>query len=334
MIAQAILDMRPTIEDVNPGQINTDGKASSSFTSTVMSSHTSNATRLAADEEIREAICRRIRSSGKKGYVQLQTTVGNLNLELHCDIIPRTCWNFIALSTGGFYDNTIFHRLIPGFMVQGGDPSGTGSGGESLWKSPFRDEYDSRLTHDKRGILSMANSGPNTNGSQFFITFAPTPHLDMKHSVFGRLVGGAAVLDRIEAVGNDKKDRPIQEIKINHVEVLGNPVSESIESFKIYLKDNIDKRLKRSANFALPGSSKIEGGIASLPANRDTSLKRLRDESGSSQSSGKIKKIDDGAITVGKYMKTAPSKSTASDPKNDAKVAAFLMSQKSNVTSW
>jgi peptidyl-prolyl cis-trans isomerase-like protein 2 len=133
---------------------------------------------------------------GKKGYVQLQTTQGNLNLEIHCDWAQRPAWNFLTLCERGYYDDTLFHRLVPGFMVQGGDPTGTGSGGESAWGRPFKDSFDSRLLHEARGVLSMANSGQHTNGSQFFITFKEAKHLDYKHSVFGRLVGGAAVLDR------------------------------------------------------------------------------------------------------------------------------------------
>jgi peptidyl-prolyl cis-trans isomerase-like protein 2 len=100
-----------------------------------------------------------------------------------------------------YYNNTKFHRLVPKFVLQGGDPTNTGAGGDSAFEGkPFRDEFDMRITHAHRGILSMANSGPNTNGSQFFLTLNETKHLDLKHTVFGRVVGGAAVLDAIEAV--------------------------------------------------------------------------------------------------------------------------------------
>lgn len=112
-------------------------------------------------------------------------------------------------------------------MIQGGDPSGTGCGGESAFGKPFRDEFDSRLRHDARGILSMANSGENTNNSQFFITFAPTPHLDLKHCVFGRVVGGIATLDRMEAVSPDKNEVPTSEIKILSTSVMINPIPEA-----------------------------------------------------------------------------------------------------------
>jgi peptidyl-prolyl cis-trans isomerase-like protein 2 len=201
---ETVLELRPTIEDVNPGQVNTDGRASASLTSSATGLWTGNATRLAAADEIREAKWKIMRSLGRKAFVQLQTTVGNLNLEIHCDIAMRTSWNFIALCNQGYYDGTVFHRLIPGFMVQGGDPSGTGSGGVSAFNGPFRDEFDSRLTHDARGIVSMANSGVNTNNSQFFITFKEAKHLDLKHAVFGRVVGGLVTLDRIEQVFTDR----------------------------------------------------------------------------------------------------------------------------------
>ena len=139
---------------------------------------------------------------GKKGYAQLQTTAGNLNIELHCDITPRTAWNFLTLCEKEYYDNILFHRLVPGFMVQTGDPSGTGSEGKSAFGDgiPFKDEFDTRILHTQRGVLSMANSGMNSNGSQFFMLFAPASHLDLKHSVFGRVVGGLSTLDRIEEV--------------------------------------------------------------------------------------------------------------------------------------
>lgn len=116
----------------------------------------------------------------------------------------RTSWNFITLCNQGYYNGLTFHRHIPGFMIQTGDPTGTGTGGESAFKKPFKDEFDTRLSHCSRGILSMANSGPNTNGSQFFITFMATPHLDLKHTVFGRVVGGLATLDRLEEVRTTK----------------------------------------------------------------------------------------------------------------------------------
>jgi len=109
-----------------------------------------------------------MRRLGKKAFVQMQTNMGNINLELHCDMAQKCCWNFISLCERGYYNDVIFHRLVEGFIIQGGDPTGTGKGGESAFGKgkSFRDEFDSRLSHDKRGILSMANSGRDTNRSQ------------------------------------------------------------------------------------------------------------------------------------------------------------------------
>ena len=110
--------------------------------------------------------------------VTLHTDLGTLKLEIYCDIVPRTSFNFLALAASGYYDNTLFHRNIKGFMLQGGDPTGTGKGGESIWGGKFNDEVHPDEKHTVRGVVSMANSGPNTNGSQFFITYAKHPHLD------------------------------------------------------------------------------------------------------------------------------------------------------------
>lgn len=127
----------------------------------------------------------------KKYKATLHTEKGDIILQLFADKTPRTVNNFVFLAREGFYDNTIFHRVIANFMVQGGDPTGTGRGGPGY---RFADEFNSSLRHDKPGVLSMANAGPNTNGSQFFITHVPTPWLDNKHSVFGQVVEGIDVL--------------------------------------------------------------------------------------------------------------------------------------------
>ena len=123
-------------------------------------------------------------------------SMGVLKIKLHADKTPKTVQNFIDLSKSGFYDGVIFHRVIPGFMAQSGDPDGTGTGGPGY---TFEDEFHPSLTHDSAGILSMANRGPNTNGSQFFITYAPTPHLDNAHSVFGKVVEGMELIEAIPA---------------------------------------------------------------------------------------------------------------------------------------
>ena len=150
----------------------------------------------------------------KKGYVRVQTNLGPLNLELYCDTVPKTSQNFLTHCARGYYNNTIFHRSIRHFMVQGGDPEGTGKGGQSIWGKPFKDEFKPQYSHSGRGVLAMANSGPDSNKSQFYITYRSCKHLDNKHTIFGKLVGGMETLDAIERVGTDNKDAPVEEIKI------------------------------------------------------------------------------------------------------------------------
>ena len=127
----------------------------------------------------------------KKYQATLRTSKGDIVIDLISKNVPHTVNNFVFLARQGFYDGTIFHRVIPDFMAQGGDPTGTGRGGPGY---RFRDEFDPKLRHDKPGVLSMANAGPNTNGSQFFITHVATPWLDGKHAVFGQVVSGLDVL--------------------------------------------------------------------------------------------------------------------------------------------
>jgi len=133
----------------------------------------------------------------KKQYkAHMETDKGTMVIELFADKTPMTVNNFVFLSREGYYDGVIFHRVINDFMVQGGDPTGTGRGGPGY---KFGDEFNASLKHDKQGILSMANAGPGTNGSQFFITHGPTPHLNGKHTVFGQVVEGLDVLMSIPA---------------------------------------------------------------------------------------------------------------------------------------
>ncbi|CAA6662985.1 unnamed protein product [Spirodela intermedia] len=153
----------------------------------------------------------------------------DLNIELHCDIAPRACENFITLCERGYYNGVVFHRNIRNFMIQGGDPTGTGKGGESIWGKPFKDEVNSKLLHSERGVVSMANSGPHTNGSQFFILYKSANHLNYKHTVFGKVVGGLTALAAMEKVPVDDSDRPLQEIKITGVTIFVNPYSEPDE---------------------------------------------------------------------------------------------------------
>ncbi|KAG9185561.1 peptidyl-prolyl cis-trans isomerase [Alternaria panax] len=146
--------------------------------------------------------------------VALDTTIGTIVVELYYDHAPKTCKNFSTLAQRNYFNGLIFHRIIPNFMIQGGDPTGTGRGGESIYGEKFEDEITPQLKHTGAGILSMANSGPNTNGSQFFITLAPTPWLDGKHTIFGRVKSGMQIVKKLGLVKTDKEDRPVEEVKI------------------------------------------------------------------------------------------------------------------------
>ena len=159
--------------------------------------------------------------------VTLNTSHGDLKLELFCQACPKTTYNFLALCAGGGYDQSPFHRSIPNFMIQGGSPaSGNTKDSLSIYGDPFEDEIKPSLKHHTRGILSMANKGPTTNGSQFFLTYAPAPHLDGKNTAFGRVLDGWETLDRMEAVSVDKKSRPQEPIVIQSVIIHANPLAD------------------------------------------------------------------------------------------------------------
>lgn len=167
------------------------------------------------DETSEEYIVLNIASSPEEGK---EIEIGDIYIKLYDDICPRTCENFRSLSKIE-YKGCVFHRLIKGFMVQGGDfQNSNGTGGESIWGPKFPDE-NLTLKHKKRGILSMANSGPDTNGSQFFITFGPTPHLDGKHVVFGEVVKGLDILDIMENMPTNQSDEPVQLLYIRNTRV-------------------------------------------------------------------------------------------------------------------
>jgi peptidyl-prolyl cis-trans isomerase A (cyclophilin A) len=154
-------------------------------------------------------------------YAVFDTTEGSFKAKLFADKAPKTVQNFVDLAEGTktgkpFYDGTIFHRVIPDFMIQGGDPTGTGRGGPGY---QFADEFHGDLQHGKHGLLSMANAGPNTNGSQYFVTVAATPWLDNKHSIFGEVVEGYDVVKKISEMPRSPQDRPLKEVRINSLKI-------------------------------------------------------------------------------------------------------------------
>jgi peptidylprolyl isomerase len=143
----------------------------------------------------------------------IETNQGTFEVELKPEIAPKTCENFSKLVAKGYYDGIVFHRIIKDFMIQGGDPTGTGRGGESIWGKKFEDEVTPAVKFNKKGLLAMANAGPNTNGSQFFITTVETPWLNLKHTIFGEVTAGYDVIKKIESA-KTISDRPIEPIKI------------------------------------------------------------------------------------------------------------------------
>jgi peptidyl-prolyl cis-trans isomerase A (cyclophilin A) len=168
-------------------------------------------------------------------YAHFDTTLGNFTVELFDQKAPKTVANFVGLAEGTkewthpktkerhkkpYYDGIVFHRVIDGFVIQGGDPLGQGYGGPGY---TFEDEFHPDLRHDRAGVLSMANAGPNTNGSQFFITLGPTPHLDKRHSVFGAVVSGLDVIEKIGKTKTDRSDRPVTPVVMNKVVIERKP---------------------------------------------------------------------------------------------------------------
>ena len=150
----------------------------------------------------------------------IKTNMGTIEVELFPDKAPKTVENFVGLAEKGYYKGVIFHRVIDKFMIQGGDPTGTGRGGESLWGKPFEDEIVSSLTFDKPGMLAMANAGPNTNGSQFFITVAPTTWLNGHHTIFGQVIDGMDVVYAISKVATSKPgDKPLKDVVIESIKI-------------------------------------------------------------------------------------------------------------------
>jgi peptidyl-prolyl cis-trans isomerase A (cyclophilin A) len=165
-------------------------------------------------------------------HAEFATTEGSFTVRLFDQEVPETVANFVGLAEGTkdwthpgtnqkmtntpFYDGIVFHRVIEGFMIQGGDPLGQGIGGPGY---KFKDEFHPSLRHTKAGILSMANAGPNTNGSQFFITLGPTPHLDNRHSVFGEVTQGMEIVRRIGSTPTGRQDRPVKDVVINSVKI-------------------------------------------------------------------------------------------------------------------
>ena len=157
-----------------------------------------------------------IKDGQKRLFANIKTTMGDIGIELFPREAPKTVENFVELAKKEYYNEVIFHRVIENFMIQGGDPTGTGRGGESAWGGKFKDEFSPNLAFDQAGLLAMANAGPGTNGSQFFITLAPTTWLNNHHTIFGKVVSGIDVVNAI-GITKTKNDRPVTDIIIKEV---------------------------------------------------------------------------------------------------------------------
>mmetsp|Transcript_12693 Transcript_12693/g.30970 ORF Transcript_12693/g.30970 Transcript_12693/m.30970 type:complete len:602 (-) Transcript_12693:9-1814(-) len=287
----------------------TSGKASGSLTSTAMDITRENKARLATEEEIIKSQCEQLKRLKKKGMVRVFTNRGAMDIEVHCDIVPRTAMNFLLLAERGEYDGSKFHRSIANFMIQGGKKPGSGKGdkdgGSSVWEKPFADEFDDRLTHSGSGIVSMANSGPGTNGRQFFVTYKSCAHLNRKHSVFGKVVGGLEILRRLEQIPTDKEtDRPLEMVKIESMEILENPVNEALEIERARIlkrkeeKHLLDRSRKPSTSERGSGGPGTWSAPAEKPGGLPSPKPVVKEES-----------ADDiegpSPIVIGKYLKDA-----------------------------
>ncbi len=155
----------------------------------------------------------------KNPIAVMKTNQGTITLELYPDIAPKAVENFTKLSKKGYYNGVIFHRVIKDFMIQGGDPTGTGRGGKSIWNKEFENEYKPNVVFDKPGLLAMANRGPNTNGSQFFITVRPTPWLNGGYTIFGKVIKGFDIVKKIENTPTLRGDRPVEKQVIESITI-------------------------------------------------------------------------------------------------------------------
>lgn len=215
----------------------TTGRAAASFTSTGLTPETSGERAVLTDEEW----MLKPKRVKVKGYARIETNLGDLTVELQTEMAPKAVWNFVKLAKKGYYQGVAFHRNIKNFMIQGGDPTGTGRGGTSIWGKNFADEFDGPLTHDARGIMSMANKGKNTNSSQFFILYRAAKHLDNKHTIFAKVVGGLDVLAKMEAVPTDGSDRPLNKIVIKDAVVFVDPFEEFMKEKSQKEKEEAEK---------------------------------------------------------------------------------------------
>uniref|UniRef100_A0AAR2KM66 Spliceosome-associated protein CWC27 homolog n=1 Tax=Pygocentrus nattereri TaxID=42514 RepID=A0AAR2KM66_PYGNA len=191
------------------------------------------------------------------GKVLIKTTGGDIDVELWSKEAPKASRNFIQLCMEGYYNGTIFHRVVPEFIVQGGDPTGTGAGGESVYGRPFKDEFHSRLRFNRRGLVAMANAGPHDNGSQFFFTLGRADELNNKHTIFGKVTGDTVYnMLRLAEVECDSNERPLNPHKIRSTEVLHSPFDDIVPREIKAKKEKSKEEGKKSQSKTLKGKSK------------------------------------------------------------------------------
>ncbi|KAL4920549.1 hypothetical protein BDW62DRAFT_215842 [Aspergillus aurantiobrunneus] len=275
----------------------TTGLAAASFTSTGVTPHTSAELALLSDEDY---MLKRGRVK-QKGYARISTTSGDINLELQTEYAPKAVWNFIKLAKKGYYKDVTFHRNIKGFMIQGGDPTGTGRGGESIWGKYFNDEFEGPLKHDSRGTLSMANKGKNTNSSQFFIAYRALPHLNLKHTIFGHVIDdpspSSPTLNKLEIHPvNATTNRPTPDVRITDVTVFVDPFEEFLKQKQA--EQSADKDENKAAEYEEQNSRRADDDQVTWTG------KRVR---------GPGATRDDGSAGVGKYLKAALTERAAQD---------------------
>ncbi|XP_018600436.1 spliceosome-associated protein CWC27 homolog [Scleropages formosus] len=196
------------------------------------------------------------------GKVLMKTSAGDIDVELWSKEAPKACRNFVQLCMEGYYDGTIFHRVVPDFVVQGGDPTGTGTGGESVYGHPFKDEFHSRLRFNRRGLVAMANAGPHDNGSQFFFTLGRADELNNKHTIFGKVTGDTVYnMLRLAEVECNKDERPLNPHKIRTAEVLHNPFDDIVpREIKKVIKEKDKEDGKKSQSKATKNFSLLSFG--------------------------------------------------------------------------
>jgi peptidyl-prolyl cis-trans isomerase-like 2 len=311
----------------------TTGQGSASLTSTMTTVRSDNAERAATTEEILQAQYAVMRQRKRKGYVRMRTNHGDWTIELHADIAPRTCTNFLGLCRQGRYHGTLFHRLIPGFMLQGGGASPNPGGAttrekrrdESLWGDAFVDEFEDRLLHNGPGVVSMANSGPNTNLQQFFITFKACSHLDRKHSVFGQVVEGLEDFLKLEKMPRGSKDKPLQDITILETIVLVDPAQEAEEIEKQRLDEILDARERQALAVQEKTTKRVKSNPPVPEEKDDTSLPvgRYLQE-----------KLKAAQTKASSHILPPPSKEAEKRNEAPSRIVAAPAKQKFNFSNW